>query len=153
MSGTCVARLWRHYRENLKKCSLEPLVGDPRFRFERWRSGTTIDAQGCILLEIDAPVLERADAGHELVLLDSTWRYLGAMRASVTGPCIPRSLPPDLQTAYPRVARLGENPPRGLASIEALYAALRMLGHRDDELLANYHWRTAFLASCDAAGI
>ena len=71
------------------------------------------------------------------------------MRASVLGDCIPRSLPATLRTAYPRTARLSENPVRGLASIEALYAALRIVGTRDDTLLASYHWGAEFLDTCD----
>ncbi|MCB9882855.1 MAG: hypothetical protein H6832_07230 [Planctomycetes bacterium] len=148
-----VAYLWRHYRENLRKCSLEPLVGDTRFVFSVWRSGISIEATGCIVLEIDAPVLTRSDAGSPFVLLDSTWRYLTKMRASVVGDCIPRSLPASLGTAYPRTAKLSENPARGLASIEALYAALRIVGARDDALLASYHWGAEFLHTCDQEGL
>lgn len=141
-----LARIWRHHKERLKKCSLQPLVEDPRFDFTRWSPGTKIDASGGILLEIDAPPLGPEDAGHPLILLDSTWRYLPDMRASVHGRYLSRSLPRSVRTAYPRVAVLSENPEPGLASIEALYAALRILGQRDDDLLRNYHWRADFLA-------
>ena len=75
------------------------------------------------------------------------------MRASVTGPIIPRALPKSLQTAYPRKSKLNNDPGAGLASIEALYAALRILGRRDDSLLSDYHWREEFLGYCDEAGI
>ncbi len=143
------ARIARHFRENLKKCSLQPLVGDDRFEFLKWRPGDAIESDGHILLEIDAPPLTQADAGHSILLLDSTWRYLPAMRRAVEGRFLARSLPRDLRTAYPRVARLSPNPPAGLASIEALYAALRILGCRDDALLASYHWRDQFLAEFD----
>lgn len=147
-----IARLIRHYRENLKKCTLEPLRGDPRFEFVRWKPGAHHDAGGHTVLEIDAPVLTAADAGRPLLILDSTWRYLEPMRESLHGDFVTRSLPRAVGTAYPRVAKLGPNPEPGLASIEALYAALRILGTRDDALLDGYHWRAQFLALCDAAG-
>ena len=138
-------RIVRHYKENLKKCSLEPLRPDPRLSFEKWKPGDEIHARGELLLEIDAPELTSQDAGLELLILDATWRYLPAMRNSLRGTVVARSLPRDVLTAYPRTARLSENPPEGLASIEALYAALRILGHRDDALLDAYYWRERFL--------
>lgn len=144
-------RIWRHYRERLSKCSLQPLVDDARFAFARWEPNSTIDGTGTILLEIDAPPLTRADADRPLLLLDATWRYLPRMRASVVGEYVPRSLPRSIRTAYPRVAKLSPNPEPGLASIEALYASMRILGHRDDTLLDSYHWRLAFLQHCDEA--
>lgn len=144
-AGTPLAKIWRHYKERLKKCSLQPLVADPRFDFARWTRESTIDASDCILLEMDAPPLSAEDAGSPLLLLDSTWRYLPDMRASVHGSYTSRSLPTSVRTAYPRKAVLSTNPDPGLASIEALYAALRILGHRDDKLLDDYHWREQFL--------
>jgi pre-rRNA-processing protein TSR3 len=56
-----------------------------------------------------------------------------------------RSLPPELQTAYPRKSKIFEDPQNGLASIEALHAALCMLGKRDDSLLDGYRWRKEWL--------
>jgi rRNA small subunit aminocarboxypropyltransferase len=108
-----------------------------------------IHAPGHILLEIDAPVISSADAARPLLILDSTWRLLPKMRACVCGEVLGRSLPPGLETAYPRHSKLAEDPTQGLASIEALYAALRLMGHRDDSLLEQYHWRQPFLQICD----
>jgi pre-rRNA-processing protein TSR3 len=51
-----------------------------------------------------------------------------------------------LVTAYPRKSKLFEDPERGLASVEALYAALALLGEQRQELLANYRWARTFLA-------
>ncbi|MEZ5990314.1 MAG: hypothetical protein R3F30_14580 [Planctomycetota bacterium] len=153
MSASPLALLWRHHKERRSKCSLEPLVGRPGLEFRTWRPGTAIDGEGALLLEVDAPVLSLADRDLPLLVLDSTWRLLPAMRASVTGVPVCRSLPADLATAYPRRSKLEPDPDAGLASVEALYAALRILGRRDDDLLAAYHWRDAFLASCAAAGL
>lgn len=151
--GEPFARVWRHYKERRSKCSLEPLVGRAELDFGSWRPGRVIDGAGTVLLEVGAPPLGGEDAGLPLLLLDSTWRLLPGMRASVTGAPRCRSLPADLVTAYPRRSKLAPDPETGLASVEALYAALRILGHRDDSLLESYRWRDAFLASCEAAGI
>ena len=130
----------RHPKERRSKCSVQPLYGSSGFTFHNARETFRYDAGGHILLAVDAPELSPADADplRPLLLLDSTWRLLPQV--------IFRSLPAYLETAYPRVSKLAEDPSRGLASIEALYAALRILGFRDDRLLDSYYWRDAFLA-------
>ncbi len=146
-------RLVRHYRENRRKCTLEALVGREGFVFERFRPDDLIECEvPHICLEVEAPVLAPSDSGPPLLLLDATWRHLETMRAALRGPVLPRSLPPDLPTAYPRRSKLFDDPARGLASIEALYAALRLLGHRDDSLLADYRWGRTFLRLLEATG-
>ena len=66
------------------------------------------------------------------------------MRRAVE-PVEARSIPPGWQTAYPRHSKIHTDPDAGLATVEALYAALCTLGHRDDTLLRFYPWRNAFL--------
>ncbi len=149
--GDELALLVRHYKENKKKCTLQPLRQDPRFRFQTWQPGDSIQAKTCLLLETEAPELTIADAGPRLLLLDSTWRFLPKMRESIVGEIIPRSLPKATKTAYPRKAILSDEPSGSLASIEALYLALRILGTREDELLAAYHWREEFLTELDSS--
>ena len=56
----------------------------------------------------------------------------------------PRSLS-GYVTAYPRVSKLGTDPANGLASIEALYIAMRILGRATEGLLDHYHWAREFL--------
>ena len=51
--------------------------------------------------------------------------WLPRLLACLHGEPIRRSIPGNLQTAYPRVSRLFEDPEGGLASIEALYVARR----------------------------
>ena len=58
----------------------------------------------------------------------------------------PRSLH-GFVTAYPRVSKLGTDPDNGLASIEALYIAYRLLGRPTVGLLDHYHWTGAFLTA------
>ena len=59
----------------------------------------------------------------------------------------PRRSLPALHTAYPRRSRTFEDPAQGLASIEALYAALHRLGADPGDLLEGYRWAEAFLAA------
>jgi pre-rRNA-processing protein TSR3 len=60
---------------------------------------------------------------------------------------VPRSLPPSLRTAYPRRQTLCPDPARGLASVEALFAAYRILGRDVDGILDGYLWRERFLVT------
>jgi pre-rRNA-processing protein TSR3 len=55
-----------------------------------------------------------------------------------------RSLPP-LLTAYPRTSKVSETPEGGLATIEAIYAAHRLLGRDTTSLLDHYHWGRQFV--------
>ena len=140
----------RHPKERISKCSLRFLHDRPEFTFLRARQGLQFDATGFLLLAVDAPPLDLSDRGHPLLLLDSTWRYLPQVAACVIGAPIRRSIPGDVRTAYPRVSRHFEDPTGGLASIEALYLAKRLLGDDDASLLDGYHWREEFLRQFDA---
>ncbi len=153
VSPTCRSVIVRHPKERKSKCSVEPLVGDERFHFVRYDSESRYDATGFIVLAVDAPPLSVADREIPFLILDSTWRYLGALRTSLTGEVSERSLPVTVTTAYPRVSKISDDPTAGLASVEALYAALRIVGERDDTLLDQYHWRAEFLDSCENAGL
>lgn len=136
----------RHPKERLSKCSLQPLKGRKDLVFHTARPGFSFDATGYVLLSVDAPVLSPEDAESPLLLLDSTWRLLPKLEKCVSGDALPRSLPPDLKTAYPRVSKLAEDPAAGLASVEALYAARLLQGRPVEGLLDHYHWKDLFLA-------
>lgn len=136
----------RHPKERLSKCSLEPLRGRPDIRFHKASPGFEFDATGYILLSIDAPVLSPLDAEQPLLLLDSTWRLLPKLEATLRGSPIPRSLPPELRTAYPRVSKITQDPTRGLASVEALYTARLLQGRDTEGILDHYHWKAAFIS-------
>jgi len=138
------ATILRHPDENLAKCTLEPLHGRPELEFVEAAPGLQLDGKGMILLEVGAPVLSAADEGRKLLLLDGNWKHVEFLRSHVVGTPIARSLPA-IETAYPRRNRDGLDPPVGLASVEALYLALKILGHDDPTILANYHWREEFL--------
>lgn len=136
----------RHHKERVAKCSLRLLHDRPDLTFLRARPGFTFDASGFLLLSVDAPPLSAADRGRPLLLLDSTWRHLPWLTSCLRGTPIQRSIPGEVRTAYPRVSRTFEDPPAGLASVEALYLAKRILGDDDRSLLDGYHWKDRFLA-------
>lgn len=132
-----------HPRERRSKCSVEPLRGRDDIRFFRFPDPVTCDRSRYVRLALNAPQITADDADHGLLLLDGTWRLAARMEPFFED--IPaRSLPP-VRTAYPRQSHLFEDPAEGLATIEALYAALRILGRPLDGLLDHYHWREEFL--------
>lgn len=135
----------RHPRERLSKCTLEPLRDRSDIRFLTSGPRFSFDATGYILLQVAAPVLSPEDGHLPLLLLDSTWRLLPSLLKGLTGTPIARSLPPGIRTAYPRKSKLGEDPDRGLASVEALYCARRLQKRPDEGLLDAYRWREPFL--------
>ena len=137
----------RHLKERLSKCSLRFLHERPEIEFLRARPGFTFDATGFTVLAVDAEPLSRADAVRPLLLLDSTWRWLPQLNACILGEPVHRSIPKSVRTAYPRTSKLWDDPEAGLASVEALYMARRLLGDDDPTLLDGYHWRDEFLAS------
>ena len=142
------AYIIRHVDENLTKCTLEPLRRRPELNFFEATPGFQVDGTNMILLEVGAPVLSATDAGRRLLLLDGNWKHVEFLRSRVVGTPIARSLP-TIETAYPRRNRDGLDPQVGLASVEALYLALKILGQDDVSLLAEYHWREEFLRRVD----
>lgn len=134
----------RDPRESLAKCSLTPLRGKPGIRFVQYDPDRRVEVGGRLLLHPDGEPIGPADRGLPLLLVDCAWRRLPTLLATLDGPCVRRRLPP-LLTAYPRRSKTFEDPSRGLASVEALYAALVLLGDRRPELLEGYRWASEFL--------
>jgi pre-rRNA-processing protein TSR3 len=136
----------RHRRENLKKCSLRGLETRSDMIFLTYPKDSLPDLSGYIQLELNAPPLTKDDSCHGLFLIDGTWDLAKVMSKSVTQPLIKRSLPPNLKTAYPRRQTRCDDPEKGLASIEALYAAYFILGKDTKGLLDTYYWKEEFLS-------
>ena len=130
--------------EDPAKCTVRPLRGTPGLEFLPYPLRKKPDLSRHLLLAPEAPPLCSADTGRPLLLLDASWRHAAAMRKAVE-PVEARSIPSGWQTAYPRRSKIHADPESGLATVEALFAALCTLGHRDDTLLRVYPWRTAFL--------
>jgi pre-rRNA-processing protein TSR3 len=133
----------RDPRESTKKCSLTPLRGTEGVRFVGYEPDRRVDAGKRILLHPDGDEITRADRGKPLLLIDCAWRRLPQLLATVDGELEHRSLP-KLITAYPRKSKQFEDPEQGLASIEALYAALALLGDPRPDLLESYRWKEDF---------
>jgi len=135
----------RDPRESTKKCSLTPLRGTPGVRLVNYHPERRLEAAGRVLLDPDGELLTAEDAGRGLFLIDCAWRRVPQLLRSVDGEPLRRRLP-ELATAYPRKSSTFEDPATGLASIEALYAAVCLLQGPRPELLASYPWRDEFLA-------
>jgi len=137
----------RHRRENLKKCSLRGLESRDDFAFYAYPKHPLPPLDGYLLLALDAPVLSRPDAHLGIFLIDGGWKHCEAMYKSLKEPrqFQMRSLPPSLVTAYPRRQDDCADPKRGLASIEALFAAYLILGKDTEGLLDGYRWKKEFL--------
>lgn len=133
-------------REPAKKCSLTPLRGMVGVRFVSVRGGKRFDAGRRIWLHPDGEEIGRGDCGIGLLLIDCTWRRVSKLSKRIDGELLRRRLP-ELVTAYPRRSKLVLDPEHGLASVEALYAAVALLDAPRPELLAQYRWARDFLAA------
>lgn len=98
---------------------------------------------GYVRLGLGGPQLSATDAVCGLLVLDGTWRHVQPMERMFAGIPI-RSLPP-VVTAYPRTSKVSEDPDGGLATIEAIYTAYRLLGRDTSGLLDHYHWAAEFV--------
>ena len=131
-----------HPRERRAKCTVQPLRNRPGFIFYK-HPRTPQSLPGYVRLGLGGPVLSEADADSGLLVLDGTWRWVEPMeRLAASIPV--RSLPP-LVTAYPRSSKVSEDPDGGLATIEAIYAAYRLLGRDTASLFEHYRWGEQFI--------
>ena len=130
--------------EAASKCTIRPLRGTPGLEFIRYPLSAPRDFPNALLLAPGAPPLTAADASRPLLLLDASWRHARTMARAF--PALEtRSIPPGWRTAYPRHSKVSEDPAEGLATVEALHAALALTGRRDDTLLAHYRWSSDYL--------
>lgn len=132
-------------KERPERCSLTPFREDPRFRVIYFDPKVPTVVEGGILLHPDGPPLAPEDVHRGLILVDGSWKYSARMVAGLSGRYERRKIPLGLVTAYPRRSKAGTDPPTGLASIEALYAALWIGGREPEDLLSHYYWRAEFL--------
>ncbi len=132
-----------HPREKRSKCSVEPLRGRDGFVFWKFPHRGSEPLDGYVRLGLGGPLLSEADAERGLLVLDGTWRLAERMAPAFSHVPV-RSLPP-WKTAYPRASKLFDDPAPGLATIEAIYAAHRILGRDTRGLLDEYRWRDEFL--------
>ena len=131
-----------HPRERRRKCTVRTLRQRDGFAFCNYPR-MPYDLTGYVRLGLGGPLLSEADSQGGLLVLDGTWRHVQPMERMFAAIPI-RSLPPVL-TAYPRTSKVSEDPDGGLATIEAIYAAYRLLGRDTTGLLDHYHWATEFV--------
>lgn len=134
----------RDPRESLAKCSLTPLRGLVGLRFVDYHPARRVAAGERLLLHTAGDELAAAEPQRGLLLIDCAWRRVEGLRRTLDGSLSPRRLS-GWVTAYPRRSKTHVDPELGLASVEALFAALATLGDPRPELLARYRWREAFL--------
>ena len=168
MSSFLPTIIWRHKKENLKKCSLRGLEKHSELIFLSYPKDPLPSLKNYLLLTIDKnenlPVLSSKDQNQGLFLIDATWRYAAVMEKKLSSPISfstsnstsiskaflaqnlqKRSLPAYFKTAYPRKQTGCSDPQRGLASIEALFLAHLILNRKNDGLLDHYYWKENFL--------
>ncbi len=133
----------RHEAENRKKCSIWPLRGRADLVILPYPVRHRPDLTGYIRLAAEGPELSPADSTAGVLLLDGSWRWAASMERDFAD-VAPRSLH-GYRTAYPRVSKLGTDPDNGLASVEALYLAYRILGRDTTGLLDHFRWAEEFL--------
>ncbi|MFK5954877.1 MAG: DUF367 domain-containing protein [Planctomycetota bacterium] len=152
MTDALEIKIIRLRKESTKKCSLTPLRSREELPIAWFHCdlGDPIAVGEVTLLHPDGEVISPADIARPLLLIDSSWRDLPRMLRTVDGKFHKRCLPTGLQTAYPRKSKTYQDPVTGLASIEALHAALVLLGQRDDSLLDGYYWAQEWLESSHA---
>jgi pre-rRNA-processing protein TSR3 len=136
----------RDPRESAAKCSLTPLRGLPGIEFVAYHPERRLAAGERVLLHPEGEPIGPADRGRDLLLIDCSWRRVPSLLRTVDGRLHRRALPP-LVSAYPRRSKTFADPERGLASVEALFAAMALLDGPRPELLRAYRWRASFLAA------
>ncbi len=133
----------RHRKENLKKCSLRGLEARTDMQFLTYPCTNYPDLSNYVSLYLNAEPLTLGDADQGLFLIDGTWKYSEVISRQVPS-CKTRSLPKGIRTAYPRKQTGCIDPQRGLASVEALYIAYRIMGRDPSGILDHYYWKQAF---------
>jgi pre-rRNA-processing protein TSR3 len=133
----------RHPKERVEKCSVWPLRGRNDLIFVSWPVQRPLDLSNYVRLDPEGPALTEADRERGLLILDGSWRWARRMARDFQG--VPARSLHGYRTAYPRVSKWFADPEHGLATVEALYIAYKILGRPTEGLLDHYHWREEFL--------
>ena len=133
----------RNARENPRKCSILPLRGREDLIFVGYPLGKPLPLEGYIRLAAEGEPLSERDAKAGVLLLDGSWRWAAVMSRDFLD--VPGRSLRGYRTAYPRKSKMDTDPENGLASVEALFVAYRLLGRPTEGLLAHYRWAEEFL--------
>jgi len=134
-----------HPKERRSKCTAEPLRGRDGFVFWKFPRRGSEPLDGYVRLGVDGPMLSAGDRECGLLVPDGTWRLAGKMLTEFDE--LPARSLPGCTTAYPRVSKTHDDPPGGLATIEAIWLAYLVLGRETGGLLDGYRWSEEFLAA------
>ena len=139
--------IWRHRKENLKKCSLKNLETRKDLRFFTYPTEKLVDISNYIVLTMDAPELTEKDKYYSLFFIDATWKYAEVMKNQLKKQhkIKWRSLPNIYKTAYPRKQTNCPDPACGLATVEAIYLSYLITKKETKGLLDHYHFKDQFL--------
>jgi pre-rRNA-processing protein TSR3 len=132
-----------HPREKRSKCSVEALRARDDFSFFTFPNNVTVPLDTFVRLGMGGEELSEADAAAGLLVLDGTWKLAEKMEPFYQD--VPIRTLPLIRTAYPRTSKIFQDPAGGLATVEAVYAALRIMKRPLDGLLDHYHWKDRFL--------
>ncbi len=131
-----------HPREKKRKCTVRHLRERSGFVFWKFPKRGVESVADYVRLGLGGPELGLEDANQGLLMLDGTWKLAARMEPFFNDVPL-RSLGP-WQTAYPRVSKVFDDPSTGLATIEALFAALVQLQRPTTGILDQYHWGGEF---------
>ena len=139
--------IWRHKKENLKKCSLKNLESRKDLLFFTYPKKIEYDLSNFVLLTIDAPSLSIEDKAKGLLFIDGTWRYAKIMENTLLKSIKieKRSIPNGFKTAYPRKQTECLDPKKGLATLEAIYISYFLTKKDPEGLLDHYYFKNTFL--------
>lgn len=148
MSFSLPTIIWRHRKENLKKCSLKNLDSREDLLFFTYPKEELENIEGYIIMTADeAPLLTETDKDKGLLFIDATWRYAMVMSKKLQS-CKNiqrRTLPKIYKTAYKRKQTNCPFPESGLATLEAIYLSYMITKRETKGLLDHYYFREEFL--------
>src|SRR5207253_4459869 len=101
------------------------------------------DLSDYVRLAVEGEDLSSRDKDRGILLLDASWRWAEKMNRDFAQ--VPARALRGYKTAYPRRSKRGTDPDYGLASIEALFLAYRILERPTEGLLDHYRWAREFL--------
>jgi pre-rRNA-processing protein TSR3 len=138
--------------ETANKCTIAPLADRPDFRLFPVRGeGLIGPLSASLLLHHEGECLTRLASPEvqTLASVDCVWRRLPKLVEKLEWqnnrkPVLGR-IPFGFVTAYPRVGLPHQDPEGGLATIEALFIAVAVLGHWDSSLLSRYYFGPRFI--------
>ncbi len=138
-------------QETANKCTIAPLLSRPDFRMIHVKGAAVFGPLTAhLLLHHEGKCLTQVqDSISEvkgIASIDCVWSRLDGLMRRIQGD-LPLfvSIPAGFQTAYPRRSAKKTDPEFGLATIEALFVAVAVLGQWDSSLFEKYYFGREFI--------